>query len=559
MVINKRCHCSQCKVIRELVEFDYEFRKLDGTNNNNNGGSVNKQLIRLTTPAYGDGLNTPSGQTRGNPREISNKIFNQPCPIPNPECVTNMFWLWGQFIDHDLTLVNHSITECFDINVPKGDKFFDPECTGTKIIPFKRSLFDPTTGKTNPRQQLNSITSFIDGSAIYGTTTDRNDFLRTFKCGKLKQSAGYLLPINDSTIDNATGNNCTSYFVAGDIRSNEHIGLTSMHTLWVREHNYWADRISECYNTLCDEEIYQRAKIIVEAELQAITFNDFLPILLGYCSVSKYDGFKVNVNPQISNEFATAAYRFGHTLISSDLYNDLDKTLKDTFFSANIISNDCGIEPILKALTKKLAQELDAKVIHDLRNFLFGEPGQGGLDLVSLNIQRGRDHGLPDYNTIRHELGLEKITTFSDLTDDPIIQDCLKQLYGNVDNIDVWVGGLIETHKYDSMLGELFHKIIKEQFERIRDGDRFWYECRLTKNIINYVNCTTLSDVIKRNTYISSIKDNVFLKKVYCHCGFNHNGSCNIIPLHSQCTHTHTHIHSTCHCNKSKKNCNCKH
>src|SRR5690606_25022548 len=134
-----------------------------------------------------------------------------------------------------------------------------------------------------------------------------------------------------------------------------------------------------------------------------------------------------------------------------------------------------GIESILRGATVNLAQEIDTEVVNDVRNFLFGPPGAGGFDLASLNIQRGRDHGLADYNATRVALGLDAVESFSDITSDPDVAARLEQLYGTVDNIDLWVGGLAEDHLPGSSMGETFSFIIIDQFQRLRDGDRFWY------------------------------------------------------------------------------------
>lgn len=298
-------------------------------------------------------------------------------------------------------------------------------------------------------------------------------------------------------------------YVCGDVRANENLALTSMHSLWVREHNYWAKLICKANRCLDDEEIYQRAKVIVEAELQNITYYEFLPFLLGYDTISPYNGYDDTVNPQIVNEFSTASYRMGHTLVNSILLR-LGKDckpiwcgnleLKDAFFAPWLLANGGGIDPVLRGVLKSNSNEYDAKVIDALRNFLFGEPGEGGLDLVSLNIQRGRDHGLADYNTVREACGLAKVTSFSEITSNTTLATQLQTLYGNVDNIDLWVGGLAEDAVEGAIVGPVVQAVLKDQFERIRDGDRFWYENRFEGKLLRFLYKTTLADVIERNT-----------------------------------------------------------
>ena len=147
-------------------------------------------------------------------------------------------------------------------------------------------------------------------------------------------------------------------------------------------------------------------------------------------------------------------------------------------------------------------QKIDIHIIDDVRNFLFGEPGQGGFDLASLNIQRGRDHGLPSYNDMREAVGLGRVDSFSDINSDPEIQSRLEEVYDSVDNIDIWIGGLSEKPLYNSHLGELFSTLLVIQFESLRDGDRFWFERTLSKKDLDMIQNTRLSDIIIRNTDI---------------------------------------------------------
>ncbi len=146
-----------------------------------------------------------------------------------------------------------------------------------------------------------------------------------------------------------------------------------------------------------------------------------------------------------------------------------------------------------------------------MRNFLFGAPGAGGFDLVSLNIQRGRDHGLPDYNSVRRQLGLTPKTSFATISSDLRIQRRLEEAYGDVERIDPWVGGLAEDHLTGALVGELIHTVLVEQFERLRDGDRCWYAEVFDPLTVSQLERIRLSDIIRMNTMIESeIPDDVF-------------------------------------------------
>src|SRR5207249_10802255 len=157
-----------------------------------------------------------------------------------------------------------------------------------------------------------------------------------------------------------------------------------------------------------------------------------------------------------------------------------------------IVSN--GVDPILKYLGTDNAQEIDNKIVPELQNFLFGQPGQGGLDLASLNIQRGRDHGLADYNTTRAAYGLPRVTSFAQITSNPALQAKLQSLYGTVNNIDLWVGVLAENHVPGASVGPTLKAIITDQFTRLRDGDRFWYQNTFTGPQLDQLSHTSLSD-----------------------------------------------------------------
>jgi hypothetical protein len=101
----------------------YEYRQFDGSNNNHHHtdyGKINTPLIKLFNHDYSDGTNNPSGNDRPSAREISNSVGAQKHPSSDKNKISNMFWLWGQFLDHDITLI-HTNNEKFPIKVPKGD------------------------------------------------------------------------------------------------------------------------------------------------------------------------------------------------------------------------------------------------------------------------------------------------------------------------------------------------------------------------------------------------------------------------------------------------------
>lgn len=502
---------------------DLEIASIDGSGNNLQNpewGSTDEQLLRLTTVEYSDGISELAGEMRASAREVSNAVVAQQELTENDRYLTDLLWVWGQFIDHDIDLTDPGEhAEEADIAVPTGDPYFDPFGTGTQSIGFTRSNFDETTGDSidNPRQQVNAITAFLDGSVVYGSDQERADALRTFSDGKLKTSEGDLLPFNEQGLANAGGTS-DSLFLAGDVRANENIALTAMHTVWVREHNRIADEIGNENPNLTDEEIYQQARAIVRAELQVITYNEFLPALLGQEAIDPYSGYDETVDPSIANVFSTAAYRLGHSLLSPELLRlNADGTtadegniaLQNAFFRPDELVQN-GIDSILQGAASQVAQELDNQIVDDVRNFLFGPPGSGGFDLASLNIQRGRDHGLADYNQTREDFGLDRVSSFEEVSSDPDVVAALMSVYDSVDDIDVWVGALAEDHVAGASVGELMQTVLADQFTRLRDGDRFWYENVLEGRQLQMVEQTTLADVIERNTNVEIAQENAF-------------------------------------------------
>lgn len=283
-----------------------------------------------------------------------------------------------------------------------------------------------------------------------------------------------------------------------------------MHTLFVREHNHWADRVRAERPALSGDEVYESARAIVGAEMQAITYREFLPLLLGRDALSRYRGYRPRVDGEIANVFATAAYRFGHSMLSPQLLR-LDEqgeeiaaghlSLAAAFFSPQKIVAH-GIESLLRGLASQRAQEIDGYLVDEVRNFLFGPPGSGGFDLASLNIQRGRDHGLPTYNRTRAAFGLAPAASFADINPDLVVQVDLAAAYETVDDVELWVGELAEPHRSGALVGETFFMILKDQFERLRDGDRFWYRSYLPCDLVELVEEQTLACIIRRNTAI---------------------------------------------------------
>ena len=498
-------------------------RSIDGSGNNNSNpawGAAGMTFSRITPSDYDDGISTPRETGLSNAREVSKAISTATGNRPSRTGLSDFTWQWGQFIDHDITLAETSsaAADSFPITVAAPDPL-------APSIPMNRTHADPASGTSslNPREQVNDITSFLDASMVYGSDPLRATTLRANNGGRLATSAGNMMPFNTTGLPNANdlGLPEGNLYLGGDVRSNEQTGLTAMHTLFVREHNRLAGEIAAAEPGWNDETIYQRARKIVGAQIQSITYNEFLPALMGSSAPDIGSlAYDPATDATISNEFAAALFRVGHTMVSPQLQRiDNDGTpaaagplsLAESFFNPTTMADSTDLNQILLGLATQKMQDVDNEIVDELQNQLFGAPGAGGLDLASLNIQRGRDHGLPSYNDIRIAFGLDPALDFSDITDDPVLAARLADGYSSVDGVDLWVGALAEDDESDSNLGELLNVALLSEFERLVEGDRFFFlfDPELD-SIQGELMGTQLSDIIMRNTEISSIQSNVF-------------------------------------------------
>jgi hypothetical protein len=358
-------------------------------------------------------------------------------------------------------------------------------------------------------------TSFIDASSIYGATLERSRILRTFVGGKLISDPINGVPVNIDQLPSASPNHTplNKQRLTGDMRGNVNPGILSLHGLLVLEHNRVADEIHFLHGMYNDEQLYQEARQYVIALMQVITYNEYLPSLIGE-QLPPWTQYKSDVNPSIDTFFGVAAYRYGHSGINS-IYLRLNSEnkpiheghllLRDSYFNPSYLQFG-GIESIIRGLIFHLEQQIDTVMVDDLRHFVEGI----AQDLAAMDIQRGRDVGLPSYNSARRYYNLPPVTSFSEITNNVQVQNILESLYGSVENIDAWVGGLAETHLSNSHVGPLFTVAIREQFIRSRDGDRYWYENIYKNEQLSILKSTSLSDIIMRNTNIKNLTQSVF-------------------------------------------------
>lgn len=515
MVCRKKSFVHEELETRMLLAVD-GFAPIDGIGNNVEAselGSVGEPFLRAAPAAYEDGLSEPARSDQMNAREISNLLSAQTESVPNDRFITSMWFQWGQFLDHD-------INRAFDVEPFEQTSPIDA-LDISEDFPFVRSPYDTETGETTAREHVNHVTSFIDAGVVYGSDEEHATALRTLEGGMMRSqdtNVGELLPMNSTGLINVPAPT-PNFFVAGDVRVNENIGLTAMQTLWVREHNRIATELAESdfaeqdlMAPEVDEAIYQRARQYVMGLIQNITYNEFLPSTLGFNAIDSYSGYDPSIDPQISNEFAAAAFRVGHTTLADELLIGdgnggiaTSVPLAEAFFQPQVVLGQ-GIDGILEGLTLQEMEEVDALIVDAVRNFLDDGPG---FDLAAINIQRGRDHGLADFNTTRVAVGLDPLNEFSELTSNKELAAALEQVYGTPDDADPWVAMIAEDHVPGTMVGETIYNYLVDQFTRLRDGDRFYFENALDDDLAAEIKATRLSDVIERNTDLD-VQDEVF-------------------------------------------------
>jgi Animal haem peroxidase len=493
---------------------EVEFRTIDGSNNNLADPVMNKaqtDFTRVGPTNFSDGISEM--RSGPNPREISNIVVAQEetgedgphLMDDNGIALSGMMYAWGQFIDHDLDLQKGGggTTADISITVPADDQFLPPGST----IPVTRLAIDPATGvEGHPATAINTITGWLDGSQIYGSNAATAANLRTAD-GHMKTSEGDNLPINPES----------GRFMAGDVRAQENPDLTALQVLFVREHNYQVDQLQKEHPNWTGDQLYEMAKAITTAEMVNITYSEWLPHLLGKDAIGPYQGYDPNVDARITEEFAGAAFRFGHSIVSDEIsaisnLGELtsEQTLAESFSTDAATFATIGADGLLRHLSGDLANLLDTHIVDGLRNFLVDGPTQ--LDLAAINIQRGRDMGLGTLNQTREALGLTPYTSFDEVTSDPETAAALEQVYGSVDAIDLWVGGLAEDHVAGGVIGQTFGIIVGDQFTALRDGDRYYFENQnFDGQTLNEIKGTTLSDLILRNTDTTAMQDDAFV------------------------------------------------
>lgn len=473
------------------------FRSVEGVCNNlqhPTWGAAHTKLRRVVDPEYAsDGkFDTPRGFPNTNPvLPPPNAVTQQLFDVENQNSgstkkITTLFMTFGQFLDHDFTETPHqSCKQKCDVSnswqYPCFPLLFDTT-TNNCSANGRSTAVCSNRAYLSPRQQMNALSAFVDGSQIYDNQKAHFELLRDNTDGLMKITTDGLLPVEFAQGENGcfTVGGCS---LAGDFRVDENIALHTMHTLWIRNHNNIARQLKSLNPRWSHDELFNNARKINSALWQHITYNEYLPVL---ANIPAYQGYKTDVDPSITNVFASAAFRYGHSLVPNQFEqlnvgfnreND-PVSLQSAFFNRQLI-NDRGIEQTMRGLVGNMSNNVDDKFSQAIARKLFLPIGAVGyLDLTALNIQRGRDHGLPGYNTYRKYCGLPVAENWTDIDSIMVPGAAAKfeKVYNHPDDIDIFAGGISEKHVTNLEIGATFNCLIGQQFKATRDGDRFYYE-----------------------------------------------------------------------------------
>ncbi|XP_061164025.1 peroxidase-like protein [Saccostrea echinata] len=526
---------------------EYKYRSADGSCNNLNhpdwGRSYTAQR-RFLTPKYDSDCNSPRQKGyRKMPlpssREISNLLFQNRNSTTDTDPKLNVLHMsFGQFLDHDLILTplirgtfaccgeDRDSDPCIPITIPLGDPFFKEDC-----MPLTRSasLFQQREHKCC-REQINDVTSYIDASNVYGSDMNKANRLRTFQNGTMRQrNAG--LPDGGTSkcvYDDTTHEYCPN---AGDVRVNVVPNLGSMHLLFVRYHNYIAKQLAAINPLWNDEILYQETRAIVSAITQHVVYSEYLPLVLGHDIMEQYkllpksNGhdtvYDEKVDASTRNSFGVAAFRFGHSQVTnhqkqfSKTYSRVvSKNIEDTYHHPHMCveKEGKGSDGVLRWQLAEGTAKTDGVFESGVRDKLFMDSAGRSLDLPAINLQRGRDHGIPPYWKWRKFCGLNH-KTFSDHNTADELK--LQNIYRNLENVDLFAGAMTEKHVKGGVVGPTFACLIAKQFILYKKGDRFWYEndgyTGFTEDQLTEIKKVTLSSIICQTIEVDEITRHAFL------------------------------------------------
>uniref|UniRef100_A0A914CGT1 Peroxidase n=1 Tax=Acrobeloides nanus TaxID=290746 RepID=A0A914CGT1_9BILA len=542
------------KILKEYCSKDnhrlcenLKYRRVDGLCNNvknPNWGANYAPFQRFIPADYGDEVEefrrAHDGSELPNVRLITQLLIHE--PVIKINMVTAMTSHWSHFVYTDLVHIGSSqLTidgQQFPIPCCERESPVHPECAPIKLpsddplyggfvscMSYSRTVPAPKENcALGSREQANQATSYLDGSTIYGSNVERFRVLRTLRDGKLKTSAefdeGELPPTMDILTTIFSGGCASSSVKSCFLSGSEHINFlpttAAIHILWIRQHNKIAQKLLTLNPKWTDKQLFQEARRIVIAQIQHITYNEWLPIVVGKESWMRYNlnplttgysnAYSMNIDASVLNSFAAIVGQFFYTMFDGHLAQYSSQGVRILDKPVNEYLNDPG------------SLFFSERVSGVLRDKLFKNNGNMGLDLPALILQTGRDHGIPSYTVWREKCGGGKITSFKELEDDIIDSDqilpILARLFKSVTDVDLFILGLAEKPVRGALVGPTFGCILSLQFQKTKRGDRYWYEnpfspAAFTEEQLGEIKKTTLAKIICDNSEIRSIQPKV--------------------------------------------------
>ncbi|NWQ96895.1 DUOX2 oxidase, partial [Burhinus bistriatus] len=525
----------------------WEVQRYDGWYNNllhHSRGSVGARLLRLLPANYADGVYQALQEPHvPNARQLSNVVARGPSGLPSHRNTTVLAVFFGFHVLSDIlgTEKPGCPAEFLNIHVPSGDLVFDPAGTGDVVLPFQRIDWAMETGQSpnSPREQINEVTGWLDGSSIYGPSHSWSDALRSFTGGQLASGFGGRLPRETDgrvpmwkALDPSTGQGGPQgIYDLGSAWGNENRFLQAESIAWFRYHNHRAMVLAQEHPTWSDEDLFQHARKWVIATFQSIVLYEWLPTLLG-TSVPEYKGYQQHLDPSLSPEFVVAARQFLATMVPPGIYKrDTQCRFQEVpgpggSFPAVRLCNSYwnrespglqqaeAVDNLLLGMSSQIAEQEDNIVVEDLQDYWYGPLKYSRTDYVANWLQRGRDLGLPTYNQARERFGLDPLQNWSDLAphlEQQVLEKVAALYANNMARLELLPGGMLEVN------GSLFSAIILDQFVRLRDGDRFWFENTknglFTVEEIREIRNTTFHNVLAAVTHAdtTNLQPHVFV------------------------------------------------
>jgi len=475
-----------------------EYRTFDGQNNNVNnptwgmGGEVLDRSSGLTNFNGSTGI-----ETHVPARTVSNVLFTTLHNEENRFDASVLGVAWGQFVFDDLLYLDDTGGEAVTLPTLPDD---------TRMpSPLVAQRLSPVNDEHGVRSTPSATSSYLDGSVLYGNSSARASLMRTLSDGTLYSDSVTGLALESKAgLSNSMHRyrvSTSPQFLSGDPRANAGPGLTSLHGLFALEHNRWASIMANIQPEYDDETVFQEARRRVIAEIQAITYQEFIPSVIG-SPLPAYTGYNASIHVQPDLFFAAVGSRFINSITPSLLGRyDADGTanirgpilLRDSSGSTSWAAG--GIAPVLMGMSMQRQMAADIAFVDDVRNY-----GLGSVpDLAALDIFRGRDLGVMSYTEARAWYGLSVPSSFADVSPNSAVQVKLQQLYANVSQIDALVGALCEAPVDNGVVGPLFAASLTRHFVRVRDGDRFWFENnQFGAADLAVLRTLRFSDVVKR-------------------------------------------------------------